>query len=322
MTGKVLITDDMHETFVDSLVKMGFECNYKPDIEQHDVMNIIADYMGLIISSHIKVDAELIDRANKLLFVGRAGSGMESIDVEYLDKKGVISLNSPEGNKDAVAEHCLGMILALLNNIAYADRQLRQGLWLREENRGEELGGKVVGIIGYGNTGSSFANKLKGLEVEVLAYDKYKHGFGTEGIIETDMDELFQRVDVLSLHIPLNEVTRQMANKAFFDQFKKPLYFINSSRGKIVNTTDMIDALRSGKMLGAVIDVFEHEGIDSLPEEDQIWFDELKWMDNVIMTPHVAGWSHQSRERISTVLIDKIRNHLPELEQKAKLQEL
>ncbi|HET6225759.1 MAG TPA: NAD(P)-dependent oxidoreductase, partial [Bacteroidia bacterium] len=283
------------------------DLNYKWNREE--ILAHVHEYDGIVIRSRIKIDKEIIDKATKLKFIARAGAGMENIDTVYAEQKGIICLHAPEGNKDAVAEHAIGMLLSLFNNLSRANKEVREGKWIREGNRGVELMGKTVGIIGYGNMGSAFAQRLKGFGVKVLAYDKYKKGFGNDFIQEVTMDKIFNEADVLSLHTPLTEETRYLINDAFIKNFKKNIYIINTARGKSLNTADLVTNLQSGKVLGACLDVleyemtsFEHLDVSVLPDA----FKYLIQSDSVMLSSHIAGWTHESNEKIASVLAEKI----------------
>lgn len=307
---KVLFIDTVHPVLREEIEKDGFKCDYFPNFVREDYIDIVADYDGIIIRSKIKLDFEVLSRAKKLRFIGRVGAGMENIDVEYAKSQGISCLHAPEGNRDAVGEQAIGMILSLFNHLNKADAEVRKGMWLREENRGIELGGKTIGIIGYGNTGGAFAKKLSGFGVDVLAYDKYKSGFSDEYVTEAGMQQLYESSDILSLHIPLAEETTYLVDKTFLDRFQKPLYVVNTSRGKIVNTKDLLQMLKLGKVKGACLDVLEYEGLsfesltaDSLPDS----FLELVKMDNVILSPHIAGWTHESNYKLAMTIVEKVR---------------
>ncbi len=255
------------------------------------------------------LDRDFLEKAVNCRFIGRVGAGMENIDTDFAESRGIVCLNAPEGNRDAVGEQAVGMLLALFNNMIKSDREVRQGKWLREENRGTELGGKTVGIVGYGNTGGAFARKLKGFDVRLLAYDKYKKGFSDEFVVESAPEDLFEQCDIISFHVPLTAETHYLVNGEYLERFKKPVYLINTSRGKIVNTADLVNKIESGKVLGACLDVLEYEGLsyeelnrENLPET----FKKLVQMPNVILSPHIAGWTHESLVRLAGVLLDKI----------------
>ena len=305
----ILFIDSVHPLLQKELEPKGFICHLQYEWSREKIGEELHKFDGIVIRSRVKLDRELIDKGNNLKFIARAGAGMENIDVPYAESKGIKCLPSAERNRDAVAEHALGMLLCLFNNICRADREVREGLWVREGNRGVELQGKTVGIIGYGNMGSAFAQRLKGFECDVIAYDKYIKNYSNEFVRETTMEELFEKTDVLSIHLPLTEETNYIVNRTFLEKFKKNIYFINTSRGKQVKTDDLVECMKSGKVKGACIDVMEYEslsfeGLDKnkLPES----FHYLATSDRVVLTPHIAGWTLESNEKISATLARKI----------------
>ena len=308
---KILFIDSNHNLLHETLQQAGHTCdlNYVWTVDQ--IINNIHLYDGIVIRSKIKITKEIIDKAVKLKFIARAGAGMENIDVDYAEKKGIKCLCAPEGNRDAVGEHAIAMLLSLFNNICRADREVREGKWIREGNRGVELMGKTVGIIGYGNMGSAFAGRLNGFGVNVLVYDKYNppKADGNDFIKESPLEQIFQEADVLSLHTPLTDETHYLINDTFINQFKKNIYIINTARGKSLNTNDLVKNLKSGKVLGACLDVLEYEmvsfeNLDStaLPEA----FQYLTKSDKVVLSPHIAGWTFESNEKIARILAKKI----------------
>jgi D-3-phosphoglycerate dehydrogenase / 2-oxoglutarate reductase len=306
---KILFIDSNHPLLHTMLEKAGHTCDLNYSWTKEEIMENIHLYDGIVIRSKIKITKEIIDKAGKLKFIARAGAGMENIDVEYAESKGVKCLHAPEGNRDAVAEHAIGMLLCLFNNINRADKEVREGKWIREGNRGVELMGKTVGVIGHGNMGSAFTERLRGFGVNVLAYDKYKKNYGTDFIKETSLEEIFENADVLSLHTPLTEETHYLINDEFINKFNKNIYIINSARGKCLNTADLVKNLNSGKVKGACLDVLEYEmtsfenlDISSLPGA----FQQLIKSDKVILSSHIAGWTHESNEKIAGVLAKKI----------------
>jgi len=307
---KILFVDSTHEILSDKLAKAGFICDYKPEINGNEIINIIPNYEGLVIRSKIKVDKSFIDKATNLKFIGRVGAGLENIDVEYAEKKGIKCFNSPEGNRDAVGEHALGLLLCLLNNVLKADAEVRKGLWIRENNRGTEIKGKTVSIIGYGNMGGAFAQRLRGFGAHVIAYDKYKFNYSDEYVTEKTLNDIFEETDILSLHIPLTDETQFMINDHFINQFKKNIYLINTARGKVVKTDDLIKNIRSGKVIGAALDVLEYEqtSFENLHSAEKIpeTFEYLTKSDRVLLTPHIAGWTHESNIKLSEFIADKI----------------
>ncbi|MBP7273695.1 MAG: hydroxyacid dehydrogenase [Saprospiraceae bacterium] len=305
---KVLITDDVHPLLIEGLQTASYVCVYQPNITLQEVHDVIADYCGLIINSKIIVDKVLLDKATQLRFVARLGSGMEIVDKAYAAQRNVAVISSPQGNSNAVAEHALGMLLALTNNIVRADRQVRQHSWQREFNRGIELKGKTIGIIGFGHTGAAFAKKLAGMEVRVVAYDKYKQSYATafDYVTEASLKEVLQQSDVISLHLPLTAETQYMVTSSWLAKCKAGVIIINTSRGNIVHTADVLAALRSGLVRGACLDVFENEKPNTFTEQENQLYTELYRLDNVILTPHIAGWTHESKQLLSKILLDEI----------------
>lgn len=305
MNKRVLITAEIDNYLQQRFEALGYLVDVIPEIERYELLQIIADYTILIITTYTKVDAELIDKATNLKIVGRVGSGMENVDVEYCKTKNIVCVNSPEGNGNAVGEHCLAMLLNLLNNITKANNELKENLFLREENRGEELDGKTVGIIGYGHTGQAFAKKLRGFDVEILVYDKYKKT--SDNFVENvALDELQKRCDVISFHVPYNEETHYYCDANFIAECAKQPIFINSSRGAVVNTLEIIDALENQKIKGLCIDVYEDEPITKSKIHSTETYQKLFSFKNVIATPHIAGWTKQSKYKLVKILMDKI----------------
>src|ERR1043165_303205 len=307
MKRNILITDGVDALLPDGLRADGFEVVYIPEATPEEVLPIIDEYEGLVLNSKIFAGPELIDRATKLKFICRIGSGLDIINLDYAKSKGVIVFNSPEGNRHSVAEHTLALLLNLLNNISKADREIRNHHWKREENRGNELSGKTIGLIAYGNTAQSFAKILAGFDVKVLAYDKYYHGFSKDYVTESPLDRIFEEADIVSVHLPLTAETKYMIDYGFFASFKKPIWFINTSRGKVLRTADLIKALDEGKVIATGLDVLENEKISALNETESRDSEQLITSDKVILTRHVAGWTHQSKIRIAEVLLEKIR---------------
>ncbi|MCH6200665.1 2-hydroxyacid dehydrogenase [Aquiflexum sp. LQ15W] len=304
---KVLIIDEMHLSIIPLLEKDGFEVDYKPEIKREEIMEIVHEYEGLIIRSKTPMDRPLLQKATKLRFIGRAGAGLDKIDLEYLDHKGIRLFHAAEGNKDAVGEQAIGMLLALFNHIGKADQEVRKGIWKREENRGEELQGKTVGIIGYGNMGSAMVKKLSGFDVRILVYDKYKTGFGNEFVEETDFQTILEESDIVSMHVPLTSETRNFFTLEELQKFRKPIYLINTARGEIISFETLNQALDLGILKGAVLDVLENEKFNTYSPEQKEEFSKLAARENVIFSPHIAGWTHQSYVKINEVLVEKIR---------------
>ncbi|MBC7923468.1 MAG: phosphoglycerate dehydrogenase, partial [Ferruginibacter sp.] len=255
----ILIADEMHPSLIPMLEADGFAVAYRPLITRPEMMDCLAAYHGLILRSKTPLDAPLLGRATRLRFIGRAGAGLDLIDLDTVEQRGIHLMNAPEGNRDAVAEHAVGMLLGLLNHLLRADRQVRQGIWRREENRGTEIGGKTVAIIGYGNTGRAFAKRLGSFGCRVLAYDAYLRGYADDYARESDMEAIFEQADVLSLHVPLTEQTRTLVDEAYLRRFRKDLYVINTSRGEVLESRALLAALQTGKVLGAGLDVLENE---------------------------------------------------------------
>ena len=309
MSKKILFIDSNHPRLHEMLIGQGFQCDLFYDKPIEELKRIIPQYDGIVLRSKFKITREIIDGAPHLKCVARVGAGLENIDVAYATQKGISCVNSPEGNRDAVAEHALGMLLALFNKITEADAEVRKGKWLREENRGIELSGKTVGIIGYGNMGAAFAQRLQGFGVKILAYDKYKKGFGNAFVQEVSLHEIFEQADVFSLHIPLTEETHYLVNDPFINCFKKNIYIINTARGKCLNTEDLVQAMKSGKVLGACLDVLEYEAVSferieltEMPLPMQY----LAKSNQVILTPHIAGWTKESNIKLAEFLAQKI----------------
>lgn len=309
---KILITDDSHLVLIERLKEYGHDCVVWPDCTYESLLECIAGYDALVVRSKIVIDRHFIDNARNLKCIGRIGAGMETIDVDYAESCGIRCLNSPEGNRDAVGEHAVGLLLALADKIARADREVRQGLWRREANRGFEIGGRTVGIIGFGNMGAAFAKRLQGFDCRIIAYDKYKPlGYAPAYVEEVTLGELQKTADIVSLHVPLTDETRYMVDTQFIDSFAKPFYLINTSRGAVVKTSALADALKCGKVLGAALDVIEYEDMskDGLDiEKLSPDFRYLLESPNTVLTPHVAGWTIESRHKLGAVLADKINN--------------
>lgn len=306
---KVLFIDTTHEILPQKLEEMGFQCDYFQNYYYQDYYDCIEDYDGVIIRSKIKMDQRILKKATKLKFIGRVGAGMENIDVPFAESIGIACLNSPEGNRDAVAEHTLGMILALRNHLIRVNTEVRNGKWIREENRGFEMKGKTLAIIGYGNMGKAFAQRLLGFDMEVIAYDKYKTGFSDELVKEVTLEEVFEQADILSFHVPLTEETRYMFNTGWIQKMSRPFYLINTARGPVVDTAALMQAIEEGLVLGAALDVLEYEGtsFEKLKESDlPESFQKLIASDRVILSPHIAGWTLESNIKLSTFIVDKI----------------
>ncbi len=314
--GSVLFIDTVHPKLQEELQLQGFTCVDGYTATKEQLMQDWNNHIGVVIRSRFKIDQEFLQAAKGLKFIARAGAGMENIDTAAADTFGVVCLNAPEGNRNAVAEQALGMLLSMCNHLIRADRQVRDGLWLREENRGTEIDGKTIGIIGFGNTGQAFARKLQGFDVSVLVYDPYVNveAENHRQVQQVGMEELFERCDVVSLHVPLTEETRHMTDANFFHSFKKPIRFINTSRGKVVNTAALVQAMETGHVLQCGLDVIEYESVSfenldskQMPEPMQY----LLNSERAVLTPHIAGWTYESHLKISEVLADKIIRLFP-----------
>lgn len=305
---RVLITDGVDPLLIEGLEKLGYTCDYFPDISLRQTREMIAPYEGLIINSKIIVDRVFLDKAVHLKFIGRLGSGMEIINLDYAALKGIAVHSAPEGNCNAVAEHALGMLLALANNLLRADRQVRHKIWNREQNRGYELKGKTIGIIGFGHTGTAFAEKLSGMGMKVLAYDKFKKNFAKDfsHVKETNMEEIFHEADILSFHLPLTEEVIHLVNEDYIQKCKKGVVLINTSRGKVIKISALIEGLESGIISGACLDVFENEKPTTYTQEEKVLYEKLHTFEQVVLSPHIAGWTIESKRRLSAILLEKI----------------
>jgi len=307
---KILHLDSNHPLLWEQLENSGFinEADYNSSKEE--IEEKIQSYQGIVIRSRFKIDKNFIDKATQLEFIARVGAGLESIDCEYAEKKNIRLVAAPEGNRNAVGEHAMGMLLSLMNKLNRADKLVREGKWIREGNRGFELEGKTIGIIGYGNMGKSFAKKLKGFDVEVLCYDILEN-ISDENAKQVSLEELKMKADVLSLHIPWTAETDKIINATFIESFAKPFWFINTSRGKNVVTDDLVEALKTGKILGAGLDVLEYEKLSFenlfLDEQKPEAFEYLLQAENVLLTPHIAGWTFESHEKLAQTIVDKIK---------------
>lgn len=313
---KIIIADNMHPSILTMLEESGFAHEYQPGITRAELLEKIGDFEGIIIRSKTVLDEEFLQKAGKLEFIARAGAGLDLIDIEAVEKRNIVLINAPEGNRDALGEHCIGMLLCLFNKINWADTEVRNGIWKREANRGVELMGKTVGLIGYGNMGRAFATRLSSFGVKVLAYDKYLDNYSDQFAKEATLAQIYQEADILSLHIPLTDESKEWLDIDFFQRFQKDIFLINSARGEIVKLKDLWEAMQTGKVLGACLDVLENEKLDKLSEEQKSLYAELFRQKNILFTPHVAGWTHESYVKINEVLVKKILNHYNVISQK------
>lgn len=304
---KILIIDEMHPSIVPMLKKDMHVVTYSPKITRAEILGQVEEYDGLIIRSKTPMDRELLERATNLKFIGRAGAGLDQIDLDYLVTRGIKLFHAAKGNRDAVAEHALGMILALFNQLPKADQEVRKGIWDREGNRGHELAGKTVGIMGYGNMGKAFAKRLQGFKVKVLAYDKFKLGFGDEFVQEVTWEKLKAEADILSIHVPLTQETRDFFTIEELESFTKPFWLVNTARGEVITFKTLNEGLDRGILQGAVLDVLENEKFQKFTLDQKLEFEKLAARNNVLFSPHVAGWTFESYEKINKVLVKKIR---------------
>ncbi len=307
---KVLHLDSNHSLLINQLNDLGYINDTDYTSTKEEIENKIHTYNGIIIRSRFTINKLFLDKATNLKFIGRVGAGLENIDCDYAKEKGITLISAPEGNRNAVGEHTLGMLLSLFNKLNKADKEVREGKWLREDNRGIELDGKTVGLIGYGNMGKAFAKKLRGFDVEVLCFD-IKNGVENEDCKQVSLQELQQKADVLSLHTPQTELTMNMINEDFINQFHKSFWLLNTARGKSVVTKDLVTALESGKILGAGLDVLEYEkkSFENLFTDTNMpkAFQYIVNSDKVILSPHVAGWTMESKEKLAQTIVDKIK---------------
>lgn len=314
---KILHLDTNHPHLISGLQNMGMQCDEDYTSSKEEIEKKIQNYDGIIIRSRFKIDKQFMDKACNLKFIGRVGAGLESIDIAYAEENNIHLIAAPEGNRNAVGEHALGMILALFNKLKKADNEIRNGKWLREDNRGIELEGKTIGIIGYGNMGKAFAKKLKGFECEVICYD-IKKNVGDENARQVTLEKLFEKTDVLSLHTPQTELTKKMIDHQFIEKFHKPFYLINTARGSAVVTDNLVDAIQKRKILGACLDVLEYEKASfenfftdkNMPTA----FQYLINSDKVLLSPHVAGWTVESKFKLADTIVKKVASFIHNIE--------
>ncbi|MGB3079773.1 MAG: NAD(P)-dependent oxidoreductase [Saprospiraceae bacterium] len=303
----VLVTDYVHPVLLEGLHHLGYTTTYAPEMSRQEMELLLPSYKGVVVNTRCALSRKTIESAPLLKWIARLGSGLDIIDLEAAEEKDIYVISAPEGNAEAVAEHAMGMLLCLANNLVQADREVRQGSWMREKNRGWEIAGKTIGIIGYGNNGSAFGRLWNGWDVRVLAFDKYKSGFGDKKVKEVDLDFLLRESDIISFHIPLTRETKEMVSAEFISKCKRGAVLINASRGKVVDLGALITGLKSGHLKGVGLDVFPFEPPSSAPEDFKILFDELCSLENVVLSPHVAGWTVESKKKISETILEKLK---------------
>lgn len=306
MSKRVIITAKCHPYLLEALIARGYEVVHLPAIKYEELLSIIATFDGMITTTNVVIDKQMIDAASNLKWIGRLGSGMEHIDIAYAETKNIKCVSSPEGNCNAVAEHCLGLLLSLMNNINKSAVELKQGKWLRDINRGEELFGKTIGIIGFGHTGISFAKLLQPFNVKIFANDINKSDFDNEYIEKASLEQIKKNADIISLHLPLTELTKYYANDTFFNSLERKPYFINTSRGDVVDTNALINAIKNNKLKAVALDVLENEKLETYSDVEKQQLDFLLKRDDVIITPHIAGYSNEAFYKMAKIVIEKL----------------